>query len=473
MPPEGIKNKSFSPREHRGLWQRFAIEEEPTLLQGYRRASWLTIIFVLGGSSMDAFAYPEHWANFLILRIAASLALGLLYFAFAWPPLRSSARILAHAQALVPILIIEWMILVIGDGESPYYAGLSLVLVGSVLMHRWKASDGLINAAFVLGSYLAIAAAIPTPFDALARNTFFLLITAAISCIGLYYYKRLLFDDFCLRAELKTTNKELATAMKELRENEARLLHVEKLSSLGRMSAGIVHEINNPLNYAKTALHTLKVFTDDLPEGEREEYLDMLGDANEGVGRVIRIVTDLRSFTKGHSMDFAPVSLAKVIESTRRLVSQEIRNIAFEVEVAETLEVSGNDNQLVQVFVNLLQNASQAIHKASGHSNPSKIRISAEVEADGAVVVRVHDNGCGIPADELENIFDPFFTKRDIGEGMGLGLSICHRIIESHHATITAQSEDGQFTEFVLSFPSPGSSAPQIIPDPSPAISEI
>jgi signal transduction histidine kinase len=211
----------------------------------------------------------------------------------------------------------------------------------------------------------------------------------------------------------------------------------------------------------------------ELPEGEREEYLDMLGDANEGVGRVIRIVTDLRSFTKGHSMDFAPVSLVKVIESTRRLVSQEIRDIAFEVDVPETLEVSGNDNQLVQVFVNLLQNASQAIHKGSGHSNPPKIRISAEVEAEGAIVVCVHDNGCGIPADDLEHIFDPFFTKRDIGEGMGLGLSICHRIIESHHATITARSEDGQFTEFVLSFPSPGSSASQIIPGPSQAISEI
>ena len=380
------------------------------------------------------------------------------------------ARVLAHIQAAIPILIIEWMIVIVaqqdGDMESPYYAGLSLVLVGSVLMHRWSVADGIFNAIFVVGSYLALALAIDTPADALTRNTFFLFITACISCIGLHYYKLLLFDDYCLRSKLGVANDELAAALKELGENEARLLHVEKLSSLGRMSAGIVHEINNPLNYTKTALHAVKMFADDLPETEKTDFLDMLRDADEGVERVIKIVSDLRAFTKGraHTMDISEISLAKVIEATRRLVSQEIREIEFQVEVDEAIQLLGNENQLVQVFVNLLQNASQAMLETTTHGKNPKIRISASPTIDRKIIIRVRDNGCGIPEKDLENVFDPFFTKRDIGDGMGLGLSICHRIIEAHNATIEVESKEGEYTEFVLTFPTPESKTSQSTP---------
>ena len=281
MPPEGTNRKSFSPREHRERWQRFVTEEQSTLLQNYRRASWLTAIFILAGSAMDLVAYPHYWADFLVLRVVASLVLGVLFFFFNWPPSQKYYHILAHIQAFVPVLIIEWMILVIGDRESPYYAGLSLVLVGSVLMHRWSTTDGFINAVFVIGSYLGIALAIPTPFDAMARNTFFLVITASISCIGLYYYRRLLFDDFCLRDELEEQRQQITASHSRLKDlDEAKT----------KFFANISHELRTPLTLILAPLEKLKELSS---VKDNEQILQAVSSMEENGLRLLRLINDL------------------------------------------------------------------------------------------------------------------------------------------------------------------------------------
>jgi C4-dicarboxylate-specific signal transduction histidine kinase len=253
--------------------------------------------------------------------------------------------------------------------------------------------------------------------------------------------------------QLNAKNQELGIALEEIKTNEVRLLHAEKLSSLGRMSAGIVHEVNNPLNYAKTALHALRMYADDLPEDERADYTEMVGDAEEGVGRVIRIISDLRSFTKGESAHRIDVDLGNVLESARRLVSHDLQGITFEAEVPEGLEVSGNDNQLCQVFVNLFQNSAQAVEAARKRGEEPMVTVRAGVESGKGIFVSIRDNGCGIASEDVEHLFDPFFTKRQVGEGMGLGLSICHRILDSHGASIEVTSELDQFTEFKIHFP--------------------
>ncbi|MDA0765291.1 MAG: ATP-binding protein [Verrucomicrobia bacterium] len=262
-----------------------------------------------------------------------------------------------------------------------------------------------------------------------------------------------LLDGQRYQRQLNVKNRELGIALQEIKANEARLLHAEKLSSLGRMSAGIVHEVNNPLNYAKTALHALRIYVDDLPEEEREDYMETVGDAEEGVGRVIRIISDLRSFTKGETAHRFDVSLGTVLESARRLVSHDLQGISYEADLPEGLEVSGNDNQLCQVFVNLMQNSAQAVVAARKRGEEPTIVVKTGKEPDGRVFVSIRDNGCGISAEDVEHLFDPFFTKREVGEGMGLGLSICHRILESHGASIEVTSELDRFTQFTIHFP--------------------
>ena len=253
--------------------------------------------------------------------------------------------------------------------------------------------------------------------------------------------------------DLADSKKALEVAHEELKDNEARLVQAESLSALGTMSAGIIHEVNNPLNYASTALHTLKTFERSVVEGERADYVETLGDAIEGVGRVIKIIKDLRSFTNGTAGTAERVELASVVESARRLVSSQMVGTGLIVNVPQQTIVMGNSNQLTQVLQNLLQNAASFAPAAALRGETPRITVTAETSAGGNVMLTVHDNGSGIKSDDLPKIFAPFFTKRDVGQGMGLGLSICHQILTVHRANIQVTSELNAYTEFAICFP--------------------
>ena len=254
--------------------------------------------------------------------------------------------------------------------------------------------------------------------------------------------------------QLAENNVRLESAYDQLKEQGVILMQTEKLSSLGRMSAGIVHEINNPLNYTNTALYALKTFERQLPDDEREDFLDVLGDAQEGVGRVVEIVKSLRSFTRGDVAKMDDVVLAEVIESSRKLCAPSMAGVQFESDIALEFVINGNEVQLCQLFVNLFQNAIRAIQvQDEGDRGESKITVSCDICREDELQVKIRDTGCGISKEDIERVFDPFFTKNDVGEGMGLGLSITYRIIEQHEARIEVDSELGEFTEFKVYFP--------------------
>jgi signal transduction histidine kinase len=280
-------------------------------------------------------------------------------------------------------------------------------------------------------------------------------VTKPFSTIELQVRLQNLLKQRRFERELSSSKTELEVAHRELKENETRLVHAESLSALGRMSAGIIHEINNPLNYANTALHTLKTFSKALPEDERPEYADIIGDLGEGLQRVINIVTDLRSFTKGGMQPSHEVDLNRALESARRLVSSSIGDTALEWKLEPDLVVWGSDNQLVQVFVNIIQNASSFVGAAAVRGDKPLLSVTAQSSEGGSVMVSIRDNGSGIRKEDLGRVFEPFFTRRDVGSGMGLGLSICHQICQSHEATLEVNSEHGQWTEFTITFPPP------------------
>jgi signal transduction histidine kinase len=278
-------------------------------------------------------------------------------------------------------------------------------------------------------------------------------ITKPFSMTELSVRLKNLFDTYNLQQELARQNQVLEATIEQLKETEVQLVHSEKLASLGRMSAGIIHEINNPLNFAKTALYVLRIMTESLGATEKKEFREVLEDMAEGINRISGIVSDLRTFTQPHLTQLEKVLVMDVVNSALRLLSNEWENkVTIEKEIPEDQMIWANRNQMTQVMVNLLQNALQALAKKHSCEDVETIWVRG-LEENGESVIVVRDNGEGIASENLQKIFDPFFTTKDVGEGMGLGLSICYRIIKQHGGRIQVWSEQGHYSEFRLYFP--------------------
>jgi len=253
--------------------------------------------------------------------------------------------------------------------------------------------------------------------------------------------------------QITKQNQVLEATLEQLKETETQLVQTEKLASLGRMSAGIIHEINNPLNFAKTATHMLKRQSGNLPNEEQEEFNETIHDLEEGIDRVRVIVSDLRSFTHPNVEMFEDVSILQLMTSTLRFLSHEWKDkVEIIQDYDEHATVWGNRHQLIQLMINLLQNSIDALKTKTFDTDKPRIQITGQPQ-NGRFVLTVHDNGPGIAPENLGRIFDPFFTTKDVGEGMGLGLSICYRIMEAHSGRITVDSVLGSHCEFKLDFP--------------------
>ena len=262
-----------------------------------------------------------------------------------------------------------------------------------------------------------------------------------------------LADAHNLQQELARKNQILEATLEQLKETEGQLVHSEKLASLGRLSAGIIHEINNPLNFAKTGLFTMKQMAASLGQAEKGEFLDVLRDMEGGLNRIIHIVSDLRTFTRADVTAFETVPVLNMIEAALRFLSHEWRDkVQIENDIPEDQIVWANRNQATQVLVNLLQNALDSIKSKDFAGTAPTIWLSG-VDVDGESLITIRDNGEGIAPENLSKIFDPFFTTKDVGAGMGLGLSICYRIMQQHRGRIDVRSEPGQYSEFKLFFP--------------------
>ncbi len=278
-------------------------------------------------------------------------------------------------------------------------------------------------------------------------------ITKPFSTTELRVRLKNLVDTFHLQQKLMRQNQILEATIEQLKETEVQLVHSEKLASLGRMSAGIIHEINNPLNYAKTGLYVLRNTIESPSTDDKEASLEVLQDIQEGIDRIDRIVSDLRTFTHPNVTQIERIQIAELVTSALRFLSHELQNkITIENEISSDQTIWANRNQVTQVLVNLLQNAVYAVERKANAEKPPTIWLRALESYEHSLLV-IRDNGEGIPPENLPKIFDPFFTSKDVGEGMGLGLSICYRIMQQHGGSIEVRSEPGVYSEFTLRFP--------------------
>ncbi len=265
-----------------------------------------------------------------------------------------------------------------------------------------------------------------------------------------------LADSHQLQLALAQQNRKLEATLVELKETEIQLVQAEKMASLGRLSAGIIHEINNPLNFTTTALSLLSQQAQHLPAAERADYEEIVRDIQEGVHRVANIIGDLRSFTHsqgGGQID--SVEVAEAVAAALRFLTAEWKDkVTIENRVPPGLCVPAIRGRLIQVFLNLFQNSLDALRTKSFDGEAPTLRVGARTEGNQHIV-SIWDNGPGIAPHHLSRIFDPFFTTKEVGQGTGLGLSICYRLLSEVGATITVRSQEGEYCEFSLVFRKP------------------
>jgi len=277
---------------------------------------------------------------------------------------------------------------------------------------------------------------------------------------------------------LRHRERQLQEAYTSLAEKQVQLVQTEKHASLGRLVAGVAHEINNPIQFLHGNMSLLtEAFADVVPlldaEAERRPELKvarleyrffrkqlpvLLQDMTDGAERIGTIVRELRSFARADDgrLD-EEVDLAHVVRASLRLLHNRLKHFQVEVDLAPGLPpVRGNLAQLQQVVVNLLQNAAGALPGDGG----GRVAVRAATADDGAAVaLSIEDNGCGIPREIQARVFDPFFTTRHAAGGSGLGLTIVEGIVQAHQGRIELASEVGRGTVFTVRLPAKGRGA--------------
>jgi len=276
---------------------------------------------------------------------------------------------------------------------------------------------------------------------------------------------------------------------KRLEDANNQLLQSEKMASIGQLAAGIAHELNNPIGFVHSNLGTLTGYLNDLMtildayadaaahQGEncpnlrsieqlreerdfdfvRDDIFKLLAESKDGLGRVRKIVQDLKTFARVGEQEWQEADLHQGLDSTLNIVWNELKYKCQVVkEYSELPPVFCLISQLNQVFMNLLVNAGHAIEQKG------TITIRTRRLDDDKVCIEIADTGKGIPPENLRRIFEPFFTTKPVGQGTGLGLSVSYNIVQRHQGQLSVDSEPGRGTTFRITLPiHPDTSAAQ------------
>jgi len=421
----------------------------------YSKAGNLTsVVLVLAGVGLDHFTYPARQFEFFLIRLlVVLLTLGILWVLYTEFG-RRNVRQLTVLWLLLPQVMIAYMIQTTDGAQSIYFVGLHLALyaVGIILPISFLEGVGF----GVLTVILYVGACLlhpdgPSNLPRLMTNTLFIVFSAAASAVCTWFNERARIRLFRLQQEVAEINANLRETNATLAEVKGQLLQREKMAAIGTLSAGLMHEVNNPVNYSLMAINMGL----SLPAANQDPLLkESLMDAREGMQRVQNIVTDLKTFAyqKPGTDSQRTFLLENAIRSAQRLAGFELKGIEVVVDLPADTHVLGDEPALIGVLINLFSNAAKAVHAAQ-RAAPS-IEVQAEHRGD-RLWLRVRDNGQGIAPENIDRVFEPFFTTRDVGSGLGLGLSISYGIVQRHGGVLAVASEFGAWTEFSFDLPRP------------------
>lgn len=252
-----------------------------------------------------------------------------------------------------------------------------------------------------------------------------------------------------------------ATDITEMMEKDAQLIQASKMKSLGEMSAGIAHEINQPLNAIKMGSEYLAMMVERNAEIPPDQLHQVVTEMSAQVDRAADIINTLRAFGRKADLVKEKVDLNHPVRGVFSIVGRqfELDDIRIDLELTPGLSpVLAHNNRLQQVFFNLVTNARDAIHEKNESRPGCKggVITIRSLEAEGRVIVEVADNGAGIPEAIQQKIFEPFFSTKETSHDMGLGLAITYGIVKDYGGDIQVRSREGEGTTFVLSFPAAG-----------------
>jgi C4-dicarboxylate-specific signal transduction histidine kinase len=261
-----------------------------------------------------------------------------------------------------------------------------------------------------------------------------------------------------IMGDLRETTQEMERREHELRDKQEQLVQAGKLATLGELTTGVAHELNNPLNniglYVGNVIDRIRLGADDA-----EPLVSDLEKAMEQVRKATEIISHLRTFGRAARVSIEQVDVDDVIERSLLLVHEQLRLRGIEVELElcpDELLVVANPIQLEQVFINLLTNARDAL----ADSQRKTIRIASSRDGE-KIRIAFSDTGPGIPLELQQRIFDPFFTTKEVGTGTGLGLSITYSILKEYGGEISVDSRPGKGATFLVELPFADEEPPQ------------
>jgi two-component system sensor histidine kinase PhcS len=450
-------------------WRMMQSEERKMTLKNQRLITLLIVTLVPLFSILDYFAYPELFGLFFILRMFCVAATVVTYSLMRTSLGKSYYRAFTVFLPLIPAFFISLMVLFSRDPGTSYYAGLTLCIVAIGFVFHWTYLEAF-SAVVSIGMMYFIASA-PAILDGMdsrtaagfVNNCIFIMAKGLVIVLGCYAHHGFRVKSFIIRDRsrrqsiaLQQQKVEIESTLQELKETEDELIQSEKMASLGQLSAGVIHEIGNPLNYSNQALFMLRRLLKK--EEDNELVQEAMDDIQDSIERMKDIVSELREFSHKSGEDRLVYPASESVDLALKMLGKDISdgNVAVSDDVDPGLKIQGVKNQVTQVFINLIHNAVQAASK-SEDKDSKLIRVSSR-ETPDSVVLTVWDNGPGIDEEVRRHIFDPFFTTKDAGEGTGLGLSICFRIVDAHNGNLSVDSVPGEYTQFTIELPKPGTS---------------
>ena len=411
-------------------------------------------LLVAGGVGLDLTFYPDQASALGLVRGVTTVVLALILWVLFTRVGQRNVRELTLLWLGLPQLMIGWMIYKTQGAASPYVFGLSLALYAAGIIMPIGFLQGIALGVFTCVVYvvacLAYAGQGMQTSPELVGNTIFLLFSATISAGCTFYNERARLQLFALQHEVSEKNASLQETNRALADIKGHMVQQEKMAALGTLSAGLLHEVNNPVNYSLMAMNMALM---DPAAAASADLRESLNDAKEGMQRVQSIVSDLKTFAyQKPGEDASRIFLfERALQSAQRLTGFDLKGIEVAVALPMDTHVVGDEPAIIGVLVNLLGNAAMALRQVerAGGGRAPRIAVGAE-RRDGRLHITVRDNGTGIKTEHLTRVFEPFFTTREVGQGLGLGLSVSYAIVQRHGGLLSVASEEGEWTEFSM-----------------------
>ncbi len=407
----------------------------------------LAMLLIVSGVGLDAAFYPEHLLAFGVARLVVAGLIGAALWSYRSEWGLRQVRRVTYFWISLPQLMIGWMIYSTNGEGSIYFVGLTLAVSGISIFLPLTLREAMGFSAFTLLVYLGacvLRAEGVQHWPVLVGQALFIVFFSSIAVTVSVYGDKQRRKTYALQAEVQHQRNELLETNRALAEVKGQLIQREKMAAIGTLSAGLLHELNNPVNYSLMAINMGLT----LPAAKSDDMLrESLVDAKEGMERIQNIVSDLKTFAyqKPGQDAMRPFLLERALRSAQRLAGHELKGIEVVVDLPEDTHAVGDEPALIGVLINLLSNAAHALQVARREQPRIDVRLSVEGDR---LHCAVRDNGQGIAPENLNRVFEPFFTTRDVGAGLGLGLSVSYGIVQRHGSTLSVHSEHGAWTEF-------------------------